>query len=165
MKTDSEREELFARMLDGNQRRLMSIARSFAGGDEAQDLYQEILTRLWQSLPGFEQRCSIGTWVHRVALNVAINFSRNRARRTKAFVELRRTGRLDASCAAQERGPAQILQEYLRSLGRTDRAVFLMYLNNLSYREMAEVMGMEESHLRVRISRLKSRFEERYIGK
>jgi DNA-directed RNA polymerase specialized sigma24 family protein len=65
----------------------------------------------------------------------------------------------------QNRDPIQILEEFVRSLGELGRNAFLMYLDDLSYREMSETIQIDEANLRVRVSRLKKQFESRYIGR
>jgi RNA polymerase sigma-70 factor (ECF subfamily) len=57
-----------------------------------------------------------------------------------------------------------ILEEFLQSLGKMERAVFLLYLEDLSYREISEVTGLTEGHVGVRINRLKKAFTQRYCG-
>jgi RNA polymerase sigma-70 factor (ECF subfamily) len=57
----------------------------------------------------------------------------------------------------------RILDEFIASLNGTDRAVFLLYLDDVSYREMSQITGFSEANLRVKISRLKKLFSERYI--
>jgi RNA polymerase sigma-70 factor (ECF subfamily) len=57
------------------------------------------------------------------------------------------------------------LDEFIRSLDDADRAIFLLFLEKLTYRDISEVVGIEENHLRVKISRMKKRFIEQYIGR
>jgi len=162
---DSDNEESFERLVEENKRRLMWIARSYAPADSVNDLYQDILLEIWKGLDGYKARAKIGTWVYRVALNTAFQF-RQRARR-----------RLEMDCRVAEeraeyrltghgqRSEAVILREFTESLDETDRSIFLMYLDeSFTYEDMAEVTGLKEPHIRVKVSRLKSLFRERYIG-
>jgi hypothetical protein len=65
------KERIFEGLLNSSKRRLMAIARAYAPGEEARDLYQEILLQLWRGLDGFAWRSQLDTWVYRVALNSA----------------------------------------------------------------------------------------------
>ena len=167
MNPGDDRESAFAHLLERNKRRLVSIARSYATGDEYQDLYQEMLLQIWRSLDRFEGRSSADTWVYRIALNTALTYRRQSGAR------LRHTAAADgaplpypppvAPAAATTELP--LLREFIATLGTVDRAVFLLYLEDLTYRDMAEILGMSEGHVGVRINRIKKAFIARYCDK
>lgn len=81
MAGDGAKERLFEAVYAANQRRIMAIARSYAGVEGCPDLCQEILLQMWRGLDGFEGRSSSSTWVYRVALNTALTFRRRNGRR------------------------------------------------------------------------------------
>ena len=143
----------------------MGIARSYAGGTDASDLFQEMLLQIWKSLPTFESRSSENTWVYRVALNTAMSYRRNESRRLRRVV----VDEAGADRAAQPVPPAErgseleILRRFLAGLNRVDRAVFLMYLDDLSHQEMAAVTGLSVSHVGVKIHRVKQAFIDQYV--
>jgi RNA polymerase sigma factor (sigma-70 family) len=83
MNPGDDRESMFAHLLDRNKRRLVSIARSYATGDEYQDPYQEMLLQIWRSLDRFEGRSSADTWVYRIALNTALTYRRQTGARVR----------------------------------------------------------------------------------
>ncbi len=164
MATDAAKERLFDEVVSANRRRIIAIARSYARPDDRVDLCQEILLQMWKGLDTFEGRSAAGTWVYRVALNTAITFRRKNSRRiepsTRPLVE-----HYPEPVAPSSPGhEILILEEFLQSLGKVDRAVFLLYLEDLSYREISEVTGLTESHVGVRINRLKRSFTQRYCG-
>jgi RNA polymerase sigma-70 factor (ECF subfamily) len=161
---ENAKERLFEEVVAANQRRILAITRSYAPADERRDLFQEILLQMWKGLDGFEGRSAPATWVYRVALNTAITFRRKNGRRVEPW------GRSLAKPGPEPVAPPNpeneilILEEFLHSLGKVDRAVFLLYLEDLSYREISEVTGLTESHVGVRINRLKKAFTQRYCG-
>ncbi len=161
-----EMSEEFVSLVERNRRRLEGISRSYAPGSEWQDLYQEVLLQLWKALPDFAGRSSIDTWVYRVALNTAITYRR----RASARVPLVQGGTSEALVAASNaqapgaRSELAILEEFLQSLGKVDRALLLLYLDDRPYREIAEVTGLSETNVGARLSRLKKRFTDRYVG-
>ncbi len=164
MADGAAKESLFNEIVEANRRRILAIARSYSRGDEAQDLCQEILLQMWRGLEGFKGRSTSATWVYRVALNTAITFRRRDGRRIKTSDRA-----LGESCPDPVAPPAPgneilILEEFLQSLGKIERAVFLLYLEDLSYREISEVTGLSETHVGVRICRLKKAFTQRYCG-
>jgi RNA polymerase sigma-70 factor (ECF subfamily) len=161
VRPSSSREETFASLLAANRKRLQAIARSYAWGGAEQDLFQEILLQLWRSLDRFEGRSSLDTWAYRVALNTAIVWRR------KAGTEPReRRGTDDVEPLAATAGPRDelaILDEFVSGLGAADKALFVLYLEDLTYRQIAEVTGLSESHVGVKLHRLKRAFMERYL--
>jgi RNA polymerase sigma factor (sigma-70 family) len=164
MTGDHVKERWFDEIVVGNRRRILAIASSYARGDEAQDLCQEILLQMWRGLDGFEGRSAPSTWVYRIALNTAITFRRKNGRHAGP------PGRHPAATGLEPAAPSSpgnellILEEFLRSLGAIDRAVFLLYLEDLSYLEISEVTGLTKSHVGVSINRLKKTFTQRYCG-
>ena len=157
----STREKRFEELLETSMRRLSAIARSYARGDEGKDLLQEILLQIWRSLDRFEGRSTLDTWAYRVALNTAIVWRRrDRAR----FVDAHRSvGTDELAAPASSSDELVILDEFIRSLGPAERALFVLYLEDLSYRQIAEVTGLTENHVGVKLHRLKQAFMERYV--
>lgn len=164
MDGDEAKERRFEDIVSANRRRILAIARSYARVDEQGDLCQEILLQMWKGLDGFQGRSAPSTWVYRVALNTAITFRRKDSRRVEpSGIPLTESG-LDPVAPPNPGNEILILEEFLASLGKIDRAVFLLYLEDLSYNEISEVTGLTENHVGVRISRLKKTFAHRYCG-
>ncbi len=159
----TEPREPFEALIARNRTRLWRLARSYARGDLAADLYQEMLMQLWRTLDRFRGRADVDTWVYRVAINTALTYRRQAAREPveagigpTALQQMRATN----SDGARERA---ILEDFIRTLTGMDKVVFLLYLEDLSYREMAEITGLTESHIGVKINRVKQRFVDRYL--
>ena len=114
--------------------------------------------QIWRSLPGFDQKSKTSTWCYRVALNTAITWkrSRNRAKRQPP------KNRVIADSLASQTSfsnEGKLLQRFLESLSEIDRAVLLMYLDDLTTREIAESIGTSDGAVRTRISRIRDRLE------
>lgn len=160
MSGNDAKERLFEEVLAANRRRILAIARSYTHGDEYQDLCQEITLQMWRGLDSFQWRSAPATWVYRVALNTAITWRRKNGRRVEpSATPLEESGR-DPVAPPSAANEILILEEFLGSLGKIDRAVFLLYLEDLTYREISEVTGLTENHVGVRISRLKKAFTQ-----
>jgi RNA polymerase sigma-70 factor (ECF subfamily) len=163
---EESREAVFNRIVEENKRLLLFAARNHASGENIRDLHQEILLRLWQSVEVFKGQASYTTWAYRVALNTALDFRDRQKRSTNvSFKELPESilKNLQAPQPQQMDGP-HLLQLFIESLPEPDGEIFRMYLNDFSYREISEVTGLGENCLRMRISRLKRRLEERLVG-
>jgi DNA-directed RNA polymerase specialized sigma24 family protein len=105
-----------------------------------------------------------------VAIQRVSTFRRDRARSFRGWVRYRFEGSVPDRSAGEPgskgepRGQIEILREFTGSLDKAERAIFTLYLSDMTYGQMAEVTGMTEDALRVRVSRIKRQFEERYIG-
>lgn len=144
---------------------LRRIAWAYAGGDgEEEDLFQEILAQAWSALPSFRGDAEAGTWLYRVALNTALTWRRGAKRRSAGRVafDASKNGR-EPSSAGGPRSESAILEDFMGALGGADRSVLILYMEGLSYRDIAEVTGLGESAVGVRIHRMKQVFTDRYV--
>lgn len=154
-------ESQFRRLLDEHTGLVFKVVRSFAQGPpDSDDLLQEILLQVWISLPSFRAESKATTWMYRVALNTALAWKRretkHRDRRRALPIEIEFVDHRPAPIEAhEEREKLERLYEVVRALPPTDRALVLLYLDGLSYSEMAEVIGVSESNVGVRLNRVK----------
>lgn len=151
------REQRFHSILQENRDRVSRIARVYAGVD-AEDLVQEILLQVWRSLPGYNNQATLSTWCYRIALNTAINWRRNATRVKRQPPGQRVTS--DAIMAPRtDTDDVRLLERFLQSLSEVDRAVLLMYLEDLTSVEIAESMGVSCGAIRTRISRIRGQLK------
>jgi len=162
-----DKRQQFEQLLEKNRRRFAAIARSYASADDAEDLFQEMLLQIWKSLDGYEGRAALDTWAYRVALNTATTYQRKsleQRRKIKPSEELREPRAGDTRQPESARDEIRILNDFIRTLSKVDRAVFLLYLEGFDYHQMAEITGLTENHLGVRISRIKQSYVDMHIG-
>lgn len=151
-----QREACFRQWLDRHRGILVSISAGFAAPDDRDDLIQEMMIALWHAVPRFRGEASAATFIYRVAQNTALVWQRGRRRRPAE------TG-LDPELAdGDDRSPAMVLEQAtrderlyraIRRLAAIDRSLVLMQLDGLAYRDMAEVTGLTESNVGVRLNR------------
>ena len=155
MLNNGRKKEDFEELLQRNRGRLNAISRSY-GGQQADDLMQEILLQIWRSLESFENRASIDTWSYRIALNTAISWCRSASRRNRKLPQT--SADVEAVSGAAD-GPdaCELLEQFLATLNDSDRAVVLMYLEDMTAAQMADILGTSEGALRVRLHRIKTR--------
>lgn len=152
--------------LEEHSSAVFKVARAYTlTNDECQDLAQEILLQAWRSLPKFKGRATAATWFYRVALNTAMNWQRNdKSRRTRQqpLVEVQSLATDEASSAelVQHRETVDQLFTAIHQLPKTDAVLVLLYLEELSYREMAEVLGISENNVGVKLNRAKKALGE-----
>ena len=158
---DEDHKSLFMTWLGEHGTSVMKVARAYTlTSEECQDLAQEILLQAWQSLPKFEHKASAATWFYRVALHTAMNWHRkDRPRRASQQrlleVQILATDGTDGAEQTQQRETVEQLYQAIAQLPKTDAALVLLYLDELSYREMAEVLGISQSNVGVKLNRAK----------
>ncbi len=158
---DEDQKSLFMNWLDEHGSSVMKVARAYTlTSEECQDLAQEILLQAWQSLSKFEGKASAATWFYRVALHTAMNWHRKdkprRASQQPSLeVQTLASDGADSAELVQHRETVEQLYEAIHQLRKTDAALVLLYLDELSYREMAEVLGISESNVGVKLNRAK----------
>jgi RNA polymerase sigma-70 factor (ECF subfamily) len=140
---------------------VMKVARAYTlTNDDCQDLAQEILLQAWRSLPNFAGKASPATWFYRVALHTAMNWHRKdkprRAHQQPLLdVQVLASDGADSALRAQQQEIVEQLYAAIHQLPKADAALVLLYLDELSYREMAEVLGISESNVGVKLNRAK----------
>lgn len=165
--SDADREALFERMAAEYAAPMARLARAHeADPSLQQDLLQEIHLALWRSLPSFGGRCSLRTWVYRVAHNVAATYVLRRRRRFDKHlvdlddVEIPADGPEVGTSVDQVRMLARI-NALVQRLKPTDREVFVLYLEGLGVEEIAEIAGLSHTNTGTKIHRIKRLLAER----
>ena len=153
----NEQQERFAEWMRDHSAILHRVVNGFANGDDRKDLLQEVMLAVWKSIPAFRQQAKPTTYLYRVSHNAAllwIRTQKNYRRRVEEFETSHADGLIrDPESSADER--LEALYSAIRSLKPVDRSLILMSLDELSYREMSEVLGLSESNIGVRINRIK----------
>ncbi len=158
-------EDTLLALLKEHDAALRGIAIAYAGADgEEEDLYQEVLVQVWRSLPTFRGNSAAGTWLYRVALNTALTWRRKATKRSsrRATSEPLTDGARAASQDSQ-RSQAAILTDFLSTLGGPDRSVLILYMEGLSYDEIADVTGLSVNGVGMRLHRMKQTFTECFV--
>lgn len=164
--SDEERQEVFKGWLQEHTGLVYKVARAFAPGEvDQQDLVQEILLQMWCSLPRFEGKAKASTWIYRVALNTALAWrrkeTRHRATQTPRIeIEDFPGTEVDSAQRVAREEVVTRLYDAIHQLPKVDAALVLLYLEDLSYREMAEVLGLSESNVGVKLNRARRALAE-----
>ena len=157
-----EKQSIFDDLLVRSRGRLAAVAGAYAPED-ADDLLQEILIQIWRSLSTFKGDSSIDTWSYRVAINTSLTWRRTKSRRKKR-IPSEPSDLNELPTTVDGHDPAHLLDQFLQTLSKKDRALVLLYLDDLSGKEMAEVTGMSEGAVRVRIHRIRQKLAHWKVG-
>jgi len=154
-------EEEFDRLVYDNQGLIWKVCNSFFPDEEdRKDLFQDILLKLWMGRLSFEGKSKISTWIYRVSLNQAIDKSRKTKMKT---IELT-TPISDQISEKSNNSSYDIEALYLAisQLRPLEKAMIVLHLEQLSYKEIAEIIGISEKNVSVKLVRVKEKLKQKY---
>jgi RNA polymerase sigma-70 factor (ECF subfamily) len=129
-----------------------------------QDLFQNILIRIWKGLNSFENRSSVSTWVYRISVNAGIDFLRKEDINHKDIKISNEIEVTDKSLNLEENlilsEKTKFVYKCINKLTFIDKTIITLYLEDLSYKEIAEVVGISEKYVSVKLTRIKKKLNE-----
>ena len=145
----------FEQMVRAHRSTIYTVCYMFSNDqDEVADLFQEVLIGLWKSFPSYEERGDVRSWIYRVSLNVCISIDRKK-RRNKTVPLTMDIDPYEEVETNQNSRQMDQLRRRIAKLGQFDRAIILLWLENMSYDEIAAVMGISVKNVSVRLYRIK----------
>lgn len=150
----------FVALVDEHKKILYKVAGSYARTPvDRADLEAEIVAQLWRAFGRYDEQYRFSTWMYRIALNVAISFSRGESRRMRTVVpaedSILQVAAEEPGAEEDERLPQ--LRAFIEQLGELDRAMIILYLDGHRHATIAEILGISESNVGTRIGRIKQR--------
>ena len=157
--THAERERLFLDLFARNKARIHRLCCGFLSSTaDADDLFQEVMTNVWNSLARFRGEARPETWLYRIAVNTAL-MHRRRHRPSEPLVDVP-DGRIGPLQNLEQRERLDALRAAISVLPDQDRLIVTLLLEDLSYREIADITGITVNHVGVKISRIKQALEQ-----
>ena len=158
-------QEQFVRIIENNQGLIYKVAHAYCNDrEELQDLVQEIIFQLWRSFKNYDQQYKISTWMYRIALNVAISHIRKSRVREKHHISLDlhlvHVAGEEKSVMSEMSEEIGLLRQFIHEQNKLDKALLLMYLDENSYAQIAEVLGISVSNVGTRLGRLKQKMKQ-----
>lgn len=144
----------FQALLADNNKVISKVCRIYSDNPEDfQDYYQECVVQLWRSFDTFRGASKISTWIYRVCLNVCL--SQLRAKKRKVTVATEYIPEIKDEPGDEEKERVELLYKAIRFLKESDRAIVLLYLEDKSYKEMAEILGITVTNVGAKVNRVK----------
>ena len=151
-------EKKFAQMVGEHKSTIYTVCYMFSqDADEVSDLFQEVLINLWKGFEGFEHRSDVKTWIYRVALNTCISMD-DRKKRRSASVPLTLDINLFEDRDEDSR-QVDMLHKRISKLQPFDRAIVLLWLEDLSYEEIGQIVGITAKNVSVRLFRIREQLK------
>jgi RNA polymerase sigma-70 factor (ECF subfamily) len=165
------KEEKFKQIIDENGGRIMRICRYYNSNPEDQkDMYQEILVNVWKSLDRFRGESKVSTWVYRIAVNTSLNFMGKAYKNMKPMIDKDVENLYvlfdedETKLKEKQESDLETLQTQLNLLSVIDKAMISLMLEGLSTREIADIIGLTEPNVRVKIHRIKENLRSQLLN-
>jgi RNA polymerase sigma-70 factor (ECF subfamily) len=151
-------EQQFSKTVAEHKSTIYTVCYMFSqDADEVNDLFQEVLVNLWKGFGGFEHRSDIKTWIYRVALNTCISLDRKK----KHAKEVRLTMDINLfEDRDEDTRQVDMLHKRISKLQPFDRAIVLLWLENLSYEEIGQIVGISTKNVSVRLFRIREQLKQ-----
>lgn len=154
--SEAEQEQVFNEWLSLHKGLLFKITRAYASSaEDRDDLFQDILFQMWKSVPNFQGQSAVSTWLYRVALNTALKWKGKEIKHLSRHETLHDRVVWIEEDHSKSNEKIEWLYRQIAKLNEVDRSLCLMILDNLSYKEMAEILGISEANVAVKIHRIK----------
>lgn len=150
-------EQEFAKMVRTHKSTIYTVCYMFSNDEnEVADLFQEVMIKIWRGLPSFDGRSDIKTWIYRIALNTCISIDRKK----KRHPETRLTMDINLfSDDDKETEQVNMLHKRISRLHPFDRAIVLLWLENISYDEIGAIVGISAKNVSVRLVRIREQLK------
>ena len=150
-------EQEFARMVRTHKSTIYTVCYMFSNDeDEVADLFQEVLIRVWRGLPSFNGKSDVKTWIYRIALNTCISIDKKKKRHPESRLSM------DINLFAdkdKETEQVSMLHKRISRLQPFDRAIVLLWLENISYEEIGAIVGISAKNVSVRLVRIREQLK------
>jgi RNA polymerase sigma factor (sigma-70 family) len=161
---EKQRKEHFLNIIEQHKGILHKVANAYCPNeDDRQDLIQEMMIQVWQSINRYNNQFKISTWLYRISLNIAISFYRKNTTRANKYTVLNeQTAQIPTEDKTENEQQLNLLEQFISELKEIDKALMILYLEDRSHAEIAEILGMSVSNVGTKIGRIKDKLKTRF---
>ncbi len=154
-------EKEFLQIITENQGIIHKVCSVYCDLEEdRRDLFQEILAQLWKSYPSFRNESKFSTWMYRVALNTAItSFKKDKRQPDKSGISYENLQLAEEIYDTREEEQIKILNKAVSQLSGIEKSIILLFLEDKKYEEIAEITGITQNYVRVKMNRIKKKLK------
>jgi len=154
----NQKEKQFEQLAQTHKATIYTVCYLFSNvQDEVADLFQECLINIWKSWPSFEGRSDVRTWIYRVCLNVCVSLDRKRKRHPAVPLTMDINPYEEDN---QNSKQMELIRQRINQLPPFDRAIILLWLENMSYDEIGAIVGISAKNVGVRLVRIKEQIKK-----
>lgn len=156
--------KIFEDAIEQHKGILFKVARVYCPNEnDRQDLIQEMMIQIWQSVHKYNDQYKISTWLYRISMNVAISYYRKSSTRAKKYTEINEQ---TVEALVEDKSDNEIhlnlLEQFISELKEIDKALMILYLEDKSHIEIAEILGISVSNVGTKIGRIKDKLKARF---
>jgi RNA polymerase sigma-70 factor (ECF subfamily) len=156
-----EAEKQFETHLTENELLIYKVCRLYASSyADRQDLFQEIVIQLWKAFPKFNGQAKFSTWLYRVAINTAITGLRKQKDFMVSYEPAMLPQFMDDNPRFEEEEQSKELHKAIEQLNQVEKAIVMLYMEDKTYEEMEEILGITQGNLRVKMNRIKEKLRQ-----
>jgi RNA polymerase sigma-70 factor (ECF subfamily) len=145
---------------------IIKLCRAYTNSQEDfEDYFQEVCLQIWRSKENFREESEWSTWVYRISLNVCLTLLKKKKKNRQHFVSDSITTEETEDNYAFSDESLNLLYDAIRKLSEIDRAIIMLYLEEKSYQEIADIMGTNSNNIGVRVKRIKTKLKKILDGK
>ena len=164
MQRQAERDR-FLYLIEQNKRLIFKVCNAYCHDfEDRKDLVQEVIIKLWQSFEKYDNQFKLSTWMYRIALNTAISHYRaNRKRKTNTFsIQESLIDIADENDSHELDENVKLLYGFINQFDGMNKALMILYLDNNSYKDIADVLGITETNVATKINRIKKQLKKEF---
>jgi RNA polymerase sigma-70 factor (ECF subfamily) len=156
-----DKKEAFVAAINEHRDMIIKIASIYTNSiEDRNDLSQEIIYQLWKSFDSFEQRSSLTTWMYKVSMNTALYHLKLGKRKIKSIPLDDQFANMREEDTIESEEKWQLLKQHIDKLNLLDKGIVILYLENKSYEEIAQVIGISATNVGTRLSRIKEKLRQ-----
>lgn len=154
--------DAFLDIITGNQGIIHKVCGIYCDTPEdREDLFQEIVAQLWRSFPTFREESKVSTWMYRVALNTAItHFKKDKRRPDRDRFDQSNYQLVDVKYDDAYEENLKLLHQAISKLTGIEKSIVLLYLEEKKYDEIADIVGITQNYVRVKMNRIKAKLKK-----
>jgi RNA polymerase sigma-70 factor (ECF subfamily) len=155
-------EKKFISIIENHKGLIFKVCNSYCNRNDRKDLEQEILIQLWNSYNKYNGSVKVSTWIYKIALNTAISHYR------KSLVEKKRSSIVKESILTYSEYDLELdekiklLHHFIEKLNYIEKAIILLYLDNYTYTEISDTIGISKTNVATKINRIKTKLKKQF---
>ena len=152
-------EKEFIGLLNSNQNIIHKICNVYMDEPaDREDLFQEITLQAWKAFPGFRGDAKFSTWLYRVAINTAITFFKKEKRRSHTIYTEQLPDTTEQHDPVEQQ--VQAMHKAIARLSKIDKALVMLYIEDYSYKDMADMLGITVTNVGAKMNRIKTKLKQ-----
>ncbi len=164
MKQQAQKDQ-FLYLIQQNKKLIFKVCNAYCHDyEDRKDLAQEVIIQLWRSFPKYNSQYKLSTWMYRIALNTAISYYRAAHKRKAATVSIHESlfDFADENNEQELDNNVKLLYNFINQFDELNKALMILYLDNNSYKDIADVLGITETNVATKISRIKQQLKQQF---